>query len=330
MDRRRLLALAPLTPIALASRGPRVSVSPEFLDDLARSAAELQDGYATAPPAFTAQRVRRDLPVVRGLLRDGGLTSGQQRRMHVTAGRLAALLGNAQLDIGWAGRAIQTLSTARVHASLGKDATGTAWCLLLRSTAQRHDHPGSALADAHEGLSLAPAGSPVAARLHAEGVAMCAAKLGDRRTYPAALDEAWRTLRGFGPTQRGVPGWHPEHLHPAELDCVSAAAYNAAGNPGAALLHTESGIARLDGSPALGHRAYIRINAADAMLARGEYDAGLDLMAQALDVSAGRKLAEIGDCARQFLVAARASKAPDWLVNPLAEQIRHWQATAPV
>jgi hypothetical protein len=133
----------------------------------------------------------------------------------------------------------------------------------------------------------------------------------------------------FTTYQMGVPGWHPEHLHPGELDSITAAAYVYAGNPGAALIHTETGVVRLDGSPATGHRSYVRVNAADAMLAIGDVERAVVCIREALEVSEDRKLSGIGESARRFVCRARTT-TPGPLVDDLDSYIRHWHVTAPV
>ncbi len=314
-------------PGLLLVGGGRVKAPPEVLEHFEKIATKLTDSYPYAPVPATAQAVRRDLPIAHAILAEGGLDEEGLRRMHAAAGRLAAMLGNAQLDTGWTGQASRTLIAAYDHAVLGKDAAGQAWCRLLQSSVElAEDQPRQALVYARDGWAVAPPGSPVAARLAAECIAASLAKLGDQRGTSQALDDAWTIVGDFAPEQRGHPGWHPNRLHPAELDSITAAAYIDAGNPHAALLHTERGIAALDRAPAVSHRAYVRTNAARAMLARDEIESAVDYMNEALEVSSARKLADIERRACAFVVSAR-NRAPGPLIENLKEHVRLWRAT---
>jgi hypothetical protein len=312
------------------ARSGAVNVAAEAIRHFENVAARLTDSYAYTSPAATAGAVRAELPVVRTLLSEGSLNAAGRARLHAAAGRLTALLANAMLDTGWTGQALRTLDAALVHAEAGGDATGQAWVRLLQACAEQADgDPATALVYARRGSAVAPGGSPVAARLAAEGVAISLAQLGDRSGSARALDAAWRMVEAFTPSQRGVPGWHPEHLHPGELDSITAAAYVYAGNPGAALIHTETGVVRLDGSPATGHRSYVRVNAADALLAIGHVERAVVCIREALEISEDRKLSGIGESARRFVCRARTT-TPGPLVDDLDSYIRHWHVTAPV
>ncbi len=327
MDRRIFILAAASVPGLLVVRGSRVNIAPEVVDEFERITRRLTDSYARAPIPATAQAVRRELPTAHAILSEGTLTAQSQRRMHAVTGRLGALLGNTSLDSGFPGPAARRLAQASVHSRLGEDPTNEAWIRLLQSSIELHDdRPKEALAYARDGHRRAPGGSPVAARLAAEGIGWSLAKLGDRRGAAEALDAAWRTVDAFTPTQRGVPGWHPDHLNPAELDSITAAVYLDAGNPHAALLHTETGISRLDSSPATGHRAYVRVDAAIAMFERDEIEPAFTYAHEALRVSRDRKLTEVGDCIARFITRATDRGAPRGLVDDLDVHLREWQA----
>lgn len=327
-SRRGILLVGVALPGLLVVRTGRVSPPPEILDHFRTVADRLEDAFPKASPAGIAQAVRREVPMVRAMLAEGNVTTRQKRQLHAAAGRLTALLGNAQLDTGWNGEAARTAARAHTHAMLAEDRTTMAWARLLQaSIEQTEDYPHAALEAALDGLEVAPAGSPVAARLWVE-VAAAQAKLGYREKAASALNSAWEIVDGLPPDQRGAPGYHPRHVAPAELENDSARIYVHAGNPDAALLHAQVGITALDGSDALGHKAYIRTEAARALLAQREVEHGATYMREALEVCNGRKLTGIGDRARAFVRQARDT-APGPAVESLADYLRDWLATAP-
>jgi hypothetical protein len=290
----------------------------------------LDEGYPHVAPTASAQRIRGELPIVRALLAEGGLGRHAQGRLHRVAGRLGGMYGSALYDTGFGAETTATLRAAYEHARLGGDAPLAGWlCLQQAMVEQRAGRAWEALATARHGLRHVTTG-PVAARLHAEGEAYSLGLLGDRRGVEHALERAWTLVRGFGMAERGRAGWHLDSFHPAELCSVSAAALTevAAGDrtaADAALTYVEHGMAAVDAAGATGHRSYIRLNAAAALLVRGEIERAVLLVGTALDISADRRLTAIAATARDLVARVRAL-AGDPPVADLLDRLYEWRA----